>query len=622
MTKMKLNIVNEKYQNRFSHYLLIILLLFSACQDKHGVVFDNGRIYSTKINLTLEQQERLLQSLEAFHVNYDPEAKMLKEPFSSPGYHTTLKGGEVHRTRKSLRYAVALLDTYDESFRDRAIGIIDTVLTFQVTNPENDYFGVWPWFAEEPVDQMDPPDRNWADFCGAQLIEIILTHRDRLPADLSERIDKSLQYAAEAIRRRDVGPGYTNIAIMGTFVTFITSELFSIDSLNRYARDRMQNFYDFTLHHRGFTEYNSPTYTMVALDELSRMRKYIIDPFMKPMIDSLYNIGWEIVATHFHYPTQQWSGPHSRCYRTILRDDFYGTLNRAGKGKLNQFGDNEPEITEHRIQHHIPAQYLPFFTGFSDNRTERDTFRLSENPILGTTYLTDKLSLGSVNHSDLWNQRRAILGYWGSADSTNYLHVRFLHDFYDFSAANVFSVQDKDEILSALNFATDGGDTHMKLDRINGRFLAKDLRLRIQFKYLDLDQIRLPDEVTQPIIFTKGNLTFSVCSPVQQFEGTKPVWTKGEDADAKVAWLDLIFYEGEEKAFNLDEMSSAVFGLALKIHPENELRAEHIKYGFEDGLLTLSWNGKELSVPFKPMKEQELEDMYSSNLNGFFNFKN
>lgn len=621
---MKLNTINNQKPAGFQiqlpcHYLLLIILPLTACQNSNPVVFDNGHLRSTKIELTPEQQGRLSTALEDYHQNYNPEARMLKEPFSSPGYHTTLKGGDVHRTRKSLRYAVALMDTYNEADRQRAIGIIDTVLTFQVTNPDHQYFGIWPWFAEESVDQMVPPDRNWADFCGTQLLEVILTHRDRIPENLAERIDQAIQNASVAIRRRDVGPGYTNIAIMGTFVTFAASELYRIDTLNQYARQRMKNFYDFTLHHRGFTEFNSPTYTMVALDELSRMRKYIIDPEMKPMIDSLYNIGWEIVATHFHQPTHQWSGPHSRCYSTLVRNSFYGNLYRATDGQLN-FGSDEPEITEHRIAHDLPDQYLHYFTRFSGHRVERDTFLMAENPILGTTYLTDQLSLASVNRTNFWNQRRPILGYWSGTENTNYLQVRFLHDLYDFSAGNVFSVQDQDEILSGVNFATNGGDTHTSLDRLdNGKFSARDLRLRLEFHHLDLDDVQLPDSPEQPVTFSSDGLTFSFYSPVQQFDGSEPFWTKGEDVAEEEAWIDLVFYEGEEKAFDLSAMDQAAFGLAIKIHPTESIDPETVKHKISEGKLELNWNGKEISIPMKPMKENELLDNYTSNLAEIFN---
>jgi hypothetical protein len=64
---------------------------------------------------------------------------------------------------------------------DRAEKIIRKVLSLQVTDPEHKYHGIWPWLMEEPVDQMAPPDRNWADFLGAQLALLLKQYTDRLP---------------------------------------------------------------------------------------------------------------------------------------------------------------------------------------------------------------------------------------------------------------------------------------------------------------------------------------------------------------------------------------------------------------------------------------------------------
>ena len=62
---------------------------------------------------------------------------------------------------------------------------------------------------------MSVPDWNWADFCGTQLLQVAIDHKDRLPADLQQQVKDSILYAGRAIKRRNVGPGYTNIAVMG-----------------------------------------------------------------------------------------------------------------------------------------------------------------------------------------------------------------------------------------------------------------------------------------------------------------------------------------------------------------------------------------------------------------------
>ena len=115
---------------------------------------------------------------------------MLRCPLHSPGYHTTLTGGMTHPTRESLTYAAALLDTGEEELRQRAQGILRRILALQDQDPSSKTYGIWSWFAEEPLTQMSPPDWNWADFCGTQLLEVALNHSGEvepeiLAADLS-----------------------------------------------------------------------------------------------------------------------------------------------------------------------------------------------------------------------------------------------------------------------------------------------------------------------------------------------------------------------------------------------------------------------------------------------------
>ncbi len=211
------------------------------------------------LQLSAVQKDRLSRALLPLHAVYDPAAHMLREPLRSPGYHTTLKEGTVHSTRSALGYAVALFDTGEEGLRLRACESLDTVVALQDTDPASKTYGIWSWFLEEPLSKMSPPDWNWADFCGVQLLQVALDHRSRLPPDLALRLDESIRHAARSIERRNMSPGYTNIALMGTYVTYVAAELYGWPYLKAYAAARLRRFYDYTLEQGAFTEYNSPT---------------------------------------------------------------------------------------------------------------------------------------------------------------------------------------------------------------------------------------------------------------------------------------------------------------------------------------------------------------------------
>lgn len=600
--------------------LFLIFIILNACQPAEEKILlddpllrqaqEKGTLRITPLELSPEQREAVRVAVENANQTYNPEVKMYKSNFSSPGYHTTLKEGEVHRTRGSVRRAVALLDTYDEVLRERAILIIDKVISLQETDPENDYFGIWPWFLEEPIAQMSPPDRNWADFCGSQLLEITLTHRHRLPDTLNQKMDQAIQNAARAIQKRDVGPGYTNIAIMGTFVTYVASELYGLEEMNQYAYQRMQRFYDFTLEHQGFTEYNSPTYTRVAMDELSRMRRYILDEEMRRLIDEVYRMGWKLIADHFHAPTRMLAGPHSRSYRTEDQERLRKLIQEASDGQI-QFGDYEVDFYDPRLTHEIPPDLIGRFTDLKESREVKSLFRNDRPPIYGTTYLSPEFALASVNRSCFWNQRRNLLAYWGAPEDVSFVNLRFLHDGYDFSAAQFFSQQRENRVLVATNFATNGGDSHISLDRLEeGKFEAEQLSLRFELGNVEIDEPNLPEDYRQTFTLDLGELSMSVEVPFVLFEAAEPYWRFSRKDG--IAYLDLVVYEGEKKHFDLSVMDEAGFALVFTLGKEPQ-STKKANYSYEADTLQLDWYGMELRIPLKPALEEDLQSAVVSN---------
>jgi hypothetical protein len=548
--------------------------------------------------LSAAQKERLNRALAPMHKDYDPDAKMIRAPFSSPGYHTTLKGGTVHSTRTALGYAVALLDTGDEALRRRACDVLGTVIALQDTDPKSKTYGIWSWFLEEPLDQMSPPDWNWADFCGTQLLQVALDHRDRLPPDLARRVDESIRHAARSIERRNVGPGYTNIALMGTYVTYVTAELYGIADLKTYAAQRLRRFYDYTKEQGAFSEYNSPTYSMVALEELGRMRLHVQDPAARPLIEELYREVWQDIALHFHAPSRQWAGPHSRCYSTLLSPSTLGMLQNAADGALD-WGIDRPSVSEQRLPLDCPPEFIPFFQRLNTPREIIKTYLKATPPVVGTTWLESAFTLGSVSRGEFWNQRRGILAYWGTPHAPAYLHVRFLRNDYDFSDAQLFTVQRRGDLLAAVNLATDGGNTHIGLDRIkNGQFTAKDLRLRFEFGGSAAAQApRPPTSLADAAELRFGDLRGFITVPSCAFDGLTPTWTSGSGKGN--AWLDLVLYSGDERAFDLTRFSSAALGFALRL-AAGECAPPQAAATLSDGRLALTWDSLRVTIPVKP----------------------
>jgi hypothetical protein len=559
------------------------------------------------------QQKRLRLALKCAEESWNPAKQMLRVPFSSPGYHTTLKGGWVHPIRENFIYAVSLLDTGEEADQERGLALLDRLLDLQDTDPSSKTYGIWSWFYEEPLSQMSPPDWNWADFCGAQLLETALTHTHPYP--LQERIKNGIIHAARSIERRNVGPGYTNIAIMGSFVSLAAAETYDLPDLFAYATAKFRNFHAYTMDQGGFTEYNSPTYTLVALDELGRLIRYVRDPEARALATELYRTVWKEIADHFHAPTRQWAGPQSRAYKTLLPERVYGFLYRATEGRFVHH-EGEPEIPEHRHVHRCPHDLESSFLSLTVPRLHRQTFfrGTGERPdTIGTTYLAPTFTLGTINAGDMWIQRRALLAFWGTGTKPSSLRLRFLRDGHDFAGAHFFSAQQDGDVVAGIGFAVDGFDTHIFFDPIkNGAIRARDLRLRFEFEGDAVSRVpQAPVNLKDQWTLTDEQFSVSVLMAHAVWARNEGHWERGE-SEGK-AWLDVVLYSGEERTFRLPELTDAACTFAMRCLP-GAAKPVAPQLTRDTGRLTVALQDLKISCPAAPLPSAKLFASFSSSV--------
>lgn len=577
-------------------FSVICLLSFSCATNG----FKDNNIQYEKVQLTPEEKQIVADALKGMHEKYDPEGKMLTNTFNGYNYHTDATSGVFHHVRSSFNYAVLLLDLGDEQYTQRAFDVIEKTITLQDQDTTSKSCGVWPYYQEEPLaTKKSPIDFNWADFNAVSLLDVWMGHQDEIPADLKPKIKNALILAAKSIQKRNMGPGYTNIAIMGTYVTYMVSHLFDLPEMKEYANVRLKRFYDYTLDKGGFSEYNSPTYTIVALDELFRMKSHIIEPVAKQQIDSLYSIGWEIIARHYHKPTGQWAGPHSRSYSTLVKPTFYGILKEASNGQIDL--GIEEKRSDVKIKHQIPTHLMHYFLTPEYPRTESDVFEKEEPKTTGTCYMTEKYALSTANRSSLWNQRRPFLVYWGNVQSPKYLQVRFMHDDYDFSTATFYGQQKENQVLAVINFISNGGDKHISIDRFkDGKFMAKDLRLRFEFGNVKSpDELAIPASLNDSFVINLDELEFNFQLFCSEFDGTKGYWEKG--SDGKTSWIDFVFYSGAEKEIDLIKMNRAVSGFIFELNStDGKKEFKKADVSEKEGILKIEWNGLKLETPVKP----------------------
>lgn len=548
-------------------------------------------------------------ALAELNAHYDPAVRAVSAPFSSPGYHTTLQGGTVHSTRTAFQYALALLDSQEEAWRLRALDVLDGALALQDTDPSNPTYGIWSWFYEEPLSQMSPPDWNWADFCGKELLMIHRFHGGRLPADMLERIRAAVRHACLSIFRRNMHSGYTNISIMGSFVTLCAGETFGWDEILDYGKRRFAKFHAFTLANGAFAEYNSPTYTVVAIEDLTRIQAMVRDEQVQAQVRDMLDVAWRTVAEHFHAPTRQWAGPHARAYQWLQGEKNLALIQLATNGAVRFFDEAALpyDLAWVHLPFHCPEAYHGLFTSCAPHTANcrygamDSLLRPVAVPDVATCYVSERFALGSFVRCDTWNQRRNVLAHWGG-ENTRFLACRLLHDFYDFASGMLTVAQKEGNALVAASLITDGGDTHCNLDMVqNATIRARDLRLRVELGNLEGDLL----EENGRIILHDGGLRMVFALVGGSFDGRALAISQGDSSDPAIAtalavgqerrvtpresrraYVDVVLYHGEETSVDLSALRDAYAVLALSMGDEPALSEPALM--LEDGKVRAS----------------------------------
>jgi hypothetical protein len=501
---------------------------------------------------------------------FDAEASMLGTFLRSRSYHSSLEPGQwVCETRGSLDYALTLLREGDPKATNRARAIVDRVLSLQDTDPCSATYGIWPYYLEEPLSQMSPPDWNWADFCGAMLADMLAEHAGELGEPLVAAMKQALGHAAWSIFRRNVGPDYTNIAVMGGVVTAAAGERLDEPRLLEYGRRRLQRLLAYTRKRGGFTEYNSPTYSLVTLRETERALRLIHDADCRDAAEALRRLIWEMLAAYFHPPTQQLAGPHARAYDDRLSSGAIASLNSRLGGDLlaRPAKPGRASLRDRDTAPPCPPELRPAFESLQlPERVE--TRVLVDDPnhgrVVGTTWMNQQATLGSASDSELWAQRRPLLGYWVTGDEPVVaFRVRLLRDGTDFARGRLRCAQKGRRVSGLVTTRDRGGDFHLHLDApADGWFDIADLRLRFQLTgrgvratAIDPGRFVLAAGAWRAVIHpAEGPATIA---------DRTPRWTLGQEGDA--AFVDAVFWSGEPRRVTFNDVSRdrLAFGVEL-----------------------------------------------------------
>ena len=557
-----------------------------------------------------EDREAFMAALSAVSKTYSAEWKAPTGYLEKANYHTNLACQEVHSTRAAFSYAAALLATGEEKDLKRAEEVLWHVAALQDKDPSNATYGIWSWYMEEPLDKMSPPDWNWADFCGKEILQVLSFHADRISHSLYVYLEETLRHACLSIYRRNMHSGYTNISIMGSYVTLHAGQLLNWPWLFDYAKRRFTKFVEYTRRNNNtFAEYNSATYTTVAIEDLTRIQDNITDPDVKGMASEMLDVAWRTVSEHFHAPTRQWCGPNARSYTWLTKPATLSFIEQSLQHKvrltewpaLQESADKNALVGQSPrgsfagipfvydtawvyINLNCPEKYRAAFTectphdvnlGFTTGSSIRSPF-----DTIAICHMENDYALGSWATVSTWNQRRNLLGFWGG-DKPRFINATILHNLYDFSSGMFTTAQQSGHALVMASLLNDGGDTHCNLDMIkNETITAYDLRVRIEIGGALESQWTVNGDMAE---VTDGGLTIrarliggemdgqpvklSVSSPAEDdiAMNARPDMHRRFVGEEKRSYLDIVFYSGPEKQIQLSALKSAFCALYLSL---------------------------------------------------------
>lgn len=426
-------------------------------------------------------------------------------------YHTRLPlKTKVHQLRGNIDYAVMLLASESLENRNIALLIIDRVLSLQVLDPYDPYYGIWSWYLEEPVSEMSPPDMNWADFIGGELLMLLTTFEEQLTEDLLERCKNALTATAFCIFRRNVRPDYTNICIAGAAVTLLVGKLLQIPLLYEYGKRRLILFQKH-VKEVGINEFNSHSYCFVVIDECERILQLNDEDDIIETVEFIREFFWEHMLIHYHPSTGNLCLPHSRAYSydNKYRERFSAEFRQTYRGGLQHLSC--PDRLARRL-YTLPSSEYHKNICYITRKRQRDA-------VYGTLYMNSKLAVGSASRGCFWTQFHSAGAYWKNAS----FRVRLYKDGFDFSSGGIRTIQKGATAVSIFFLWSDLGDLHLFFDAPREqRYFCDNLILRYELEAPDALAIQLNEDTFE---LHSGRYKVVVHTQSGSFYGAPVFWS-------------------------------------------------------------------------------------------------
>jgi len=228
------------------------------------------------------------------------------------------ENGIFHSVVRSAALAEALVREGSPADLETAEKVIASVLSCQVTEPEDQHFGNFLWELESEVVE----DLNAVQFVLFRFIPLLIEFPDRLSAGATRTIRNAIRVGLDAISRIDVHLLYTNIVLKDICNSCLGGELLGDSNKAERGYAKMQAWFDRTRRSGIPTEYNSPPYTSLAIEVLGGLAATTTHDQTKALATLAAARLAVSAALRINPETGRWAGPFGRAYReTVLADD-------------------------------------------------------------------------------------------------------------------------------------------------------------------------------------------------------------------------------------------------------------------------------------------------------------
>ena len=468
----------------------------------------------------------LVTKVEEQHKRFCRETGMVQthvKPWNggSGGYHTRISG-DLHNCVDNTQYANSVFHLRKEEYYEEAVSCLKNIIKAQDTRPGSKTYGLWPYFVEEDCDHMIAPDYNMADFNGKCIAYILKARRDCIDDETAALLTESLMRAAECSMKRNVSPDYTNISLMSLNTIILAGELSGNKAFLERGKERLRKVHRYDMFCGSYSEYNSPAYTPLAIEELSMMVALFEDEECKKLAEDLNHLAWEMLLKHYDKRMKQLAPPAMRSYGSFT-GDVEEMIYLGTNGRYGYINEEKPSYTAMlRIPPYCPEDLVEkyvvphqenvwidetFYKKNNIRTPDEDTVivRNIDSPDLKAfTYISDGYSMGAFEKTDMWTQRRSSMIYWGDEAHKTSLRIRCINKDYDYCSGMVYTNQFENVMLSHCGFVSDRGDFHYILDKTkDGTLTTEKLFFKFELEG-DCENVKVTQDGGRFTISDKG----------------------------------------------------------------------------------------------------------------------